>query len=161
MADLGSAFRDAIITYIKSWDPDLEVLMEVNVGARFIGTPRRLDIVVHNKITNRYIGIECKVQFSSGTAFEKLSYALDDCIAAPIPAIIAFAGPEIRDDMKSKLIMSGHGIELRFQDDGSGTHVLTDPYNLFRQRCYIELGMNWFPFATGQRMPAQLAALGY
>ncbi len=161
MADLGSAFRDAVVDYIASWSPDLEVLVEVNVGARFIGTPRRLDIVVRNKTNNRYIGIECKVQFSEGTAYEKLSYALDDCMAAPIPAIIAFAGPKIRDDMKSKLIMSGYGLELTFDEDDTGTRVLQDPYYLFRQRCSIELGMNWFPVATGQKMAAQLTALGY
>lgn len=161
MADLGAAFRDAVVDYINSWGANLEVLKEVNVGARFIGTPRRIDVVVRNKENNRYIGIECKVQFSEGTAYEKLPYALDDCESAPIPAIIAFAGPEIRDDMKSKMIMSGYGIELTYDDDGSGNRVLKDPNNLFRQRCYIELGLNWFPFATGQKIPSQLSSLGY
>ncbi len=161
MADLGAAFRDAVVAYIKSWSPELEVLIEVNVGARFIGTPRRLDVVVRNKTNNRYIGIECKVQFTDGTAYEKLSYALDDCMAAPIPAIIVFAGPKIRDDMKSKLLMSGHGVELTYDADESGERTLGDPHKLFRQRCYIELGMNWFPYATGQKIAAQLADLGY
>lgn len=161
MADLGASFRDAVVEYINSWDADLEVLIEVNVGSRFIGTPRRLDVVVRNKENNKYIGIECKVQFTDGTAYEKLTYALDDCISAPIPAIIAFAGPKIRDDMKSKLIMSGYGIELLYDEDDSGNRVLKDPFNLFRQRCYIELGLNWFPFATGQKISSQLAALGY
>ena len=66
MADLGAAFRDAVVDYINSWGANLEVLKEVNVGARFIGTPRRIDVVVRNKENNRYIGIECKVQFSDG-----------------------------------------------------------------------------------------------
>ncbi len=161
MADLGASFRDAVVDYINSWDADLEVLMEVNVGSRFIGTPRRLDVVVRNKSNNKYIGIECKVQFTDGTAYEKLTYALDDCISAPIPAIIAFAGPKIRDDMKSKLIMSGYGIELSYNEDNFGNRVLKDPFNLFRQRCYIELGLNWFPFATGQKIASQLEKLGY
>ena len=108
MADAGALFRDSVVNYANSWGEDLEVLTEVNVGARFIGTPRRLDIVIRNKTNNRYIGIECKVQFTDGTAYEKLSYALDDCVSAPIPAIIAFAGEKIRDDMKSKLLMSGY-----------------------------------------------------
>ena len=161
MADLGAGFRDAIVNYINSWDENLEVLMEANVGARFIGTPRRLDVVIRNKDTNKYMGIECKVQFTDGTAYEKLSYALDDCISAPIPAIIAFAGPKIRDDMKSKLLMSGYGIELSFDEDIEGNHILKDTNNLFRQRCYIELGLNWFPVATGQKISAQLVDLGY
>jgi hypothetical protein len=161
MADLGAAFRDAVVKYINDWGEDLEILKEVNVGARFIGTPRRIDLVIRNKNNNRYIGIECKVQFTDGTAYEKLSYALDDCISAPIPAIIAFAGPKIRDDMKSKLLMSGYGIELLYEEDDKGDRVLKDTYNLFRQRCYIELGLNWFPCATGQRIREQLTALGY
>ena len=160
MADLGASFRDAVIDYINSWNENIEVLKEVNVGARFIGTPRRLDIVIHNKDNNKYIGIECKVQFTDGTAYEKLTYALDDCISAPIPAIIAFAGPKIRDDMKSKLIMSGHGVEL-YYEEGLTDMKKFDPHKLFRQRCYIELGLNWFPYASGQKIPEQLVELGY
>ena len=161
MPNYGSLFRDAIIAYINSWGENLEAISEVNVGARFIGTPRRLDIVVRNKDNNKCIGIECKVQFTGGTAYEKLSYALDDCVSSPIPAIIAFAGPCIRDDMKSKLIMSGYGVELYFECDETGRNRLVDPDKLFRQRCYIELGMNWFPIATGQRISEQLTNLGY
>lgn len=161
MADLGAAFRDAVVNYINGWEANIEVLIEVNVGVRFIGTPRRLDIVIHNKENNKYIGIECKVQYTDGTAYEKLSYALDDCISAPIPAIIAFAGPKIRDDIKSKLIMSGYGIELTFDEDASGQRRLIDTNNLFLQRCYIELGLNWFPFSTGQKISEQLKKLGY
>lgn len=161
MADLGATFRDEVVKYINSWGENLEVLIEVNVGARFIGTPRRIDVVIRNKDNNKYIGIECKVQFTDGTAYEKLSYALDDCISAPIPAIIAFAGPKIRDDMKSKLLMSGYGIELNYNKNQTGNHELSDPNFLFRQRCYIELGLNWFPVATGQKIAQQLIALGY
>ena len=58
------------------------------------------------------MAIEAKLQETSGSAFEKLSYALDDCMAAPIPSIIVFSGRYIRDDMKAKLISSGHGIEV-------------------------------------------------
>ena len=161
MALVSAMFRDAVVKYIKSWNEDLEVIIEVNVGARFIGTPRRLDLVVRNKKNNKYIGIECKVQYTGGTAYEKLTYALDDCISAPIPAIIAFAGPEIRDDMRSKLLMSGYGLELTFDEDENGNRILEDPFNLFRQRCYIELDLNWFPIATGQKINEQLSALGY
>ena len=79
MADLGATFRDEVVKYINSWGENLEVLIEVNVGARFIGTPRRIDVVIRNKDNNKYIGIECKVQFTDGTAYEKLSYALYFC----------------------------------------------------------------------------------
>jgi len=54
MADLGAMFRDAVVEYINSWNQNIETLIEVNVGARFIGTPRRIDIVIRNKDNNKY-----------------------------------------------------------------------------------------------------------
>lgn len=158
MANYGNMFRDAVTEYIKSWGEPLEVLQEVNVGYRFVDTPRKLDIVIRNTINNKFMAIECKLQMTSGTAFEKFSYALDDCIASPIPTILVFAGDHIRDDMKSKLIMSGYGIEVQFIEK-DGKCVLIDYKNLMKQRCYIELGLNWFPFATGDKMQEQLERL--
>lgn len=159
MANLGNEFRDAVTEYIKSWDEPLEVLQEVNVGYRFVDTPRKLDIVIRNTTNNKFMAIECKLQLTAGSAYEKFSYALDDCIAAPIPTILVFAGDYIRDDMKSKLIMSGHGIGVEFNEQKDGSYKLIDPKFLFKQRCYIELGLNWFPFATGDRMKDQLARI--
>lgn len=159
MANRGNDFRDVLVKYINSWDAPLEVLTEVNVGWRFLKTPRKLDIVIRNTENNKFMAVECKVQLTSGTAYEKFSYALDDCIASPIPTVLAFAGDYIRDDMKSKLIMSGKGLELTYivHDDGDGEII--DDSNLFKQRCYIELGLNWFPFATGDKIKDQLAAI--
>jgi hypothetical protein len=159
MANLGNSFRDAVTEYIKSWDEPLEVLQEVNVGYRFVKTPRKLDIVVHNTENNKFMAIECKLQLTPGSAYEKFSYALDDCLASPIPTIMVFAGEHIRDDMKSKLIMSGHGIEVEYKQIDEDTYKLDDFKNLMKQRCYMELGLNWFPFATGDHMEEQIKRL--
>ena len=161
MANLGNLFRDTVIEYINSWGEPLEILQEINVGYRFVNTPRKLDIVVRNTTNNKFMAIECKLQLTSGSAFEKFSYALDDCLASPIPTILVFAGDYIRDDMKSKLIMSGHGIEVQFIEKSKDKFVLTDYKNLLKQRCYIELGLNWFPFATGDKIEEQLKNLKY
>lgn len=155
MANMGNSFRDAVTKYIKSWGESLEVLQEVNVGYRFVNTPRKLDIVVRNIQNNKFMAIECKLQLTPGTAFEKFSYALDDCLASPIPTILVFAGDYIRDDMKSKLIMSGHGIEIKYAKNENGEYEIADFKNMLKQRCYIELGLNWFPFATGDHMEEQ------
>lgn len=155
MANMGNSFRDAVTEYIKSWGEPLEVLQEVNVGYRFVNTPRKLDIVIRNTQNNKFIAIECKLQLTPGTAFEKFSYALDDCITSPIPTILVFAGDYIRDDMKSKLIMSGHGIEIKYVESRDGEYEIIDFKNMLKQRCYIELGLNWFPFATGDHMDEQ------
>ena len=95
------------------------------------------------------MAIEAKLQRTPGSAYEKLSYALDDCLASPIPTIIVFAGKEIRADMRSKLITSGIGVEVGYLlDDEDHICEIVDPLGLLRQRVYIALGMNWFPFAS-------------
>ena len=141
MPNNGNGFRHALAEYIRSWGDGLEVAEEKYIGWRFIGTPRKLDVVVMNPVNCRSMAIEAKLQETSGSAFEKLSYALDDCIAAPIPSIIVFSGKYIRDDMKAKLISSGCGIEVGFQDG-----MVEDRHLLLKQRVYIELGMNYFHF---------------
>ena len=156
MAHKGNLLRDAVVEYINSWGAPVEVLKEVNIGYRFVNTPRRLDIAIHNKLNDKCMAIECKLQLTDGTAYEKFSYALEDCINSPIPTILVFAGDPIKNDMKSKLVMSGRGIEVEFQEkDGK----IVDKENLLKQRCYIELGLNWFPFATGEHMQEQLQNL--
>ena len=116
MPNNGNNFRHALAEYIRGWGEGLAVEEEKYIGWRFIGTPRKLDIVIMNPQNCRSMAIEAKLQETSGSAFEKLSYALDDCMAAPIPSIIVFSGRYIRDDMKAKLISSGHGIEVCYID---------------------------------------------
>ena len=55
--------------------------------------------------------------------------------------------------------MSGKGLEVKFTETSDDNYELIDPKNLLKQRCYIELGLNWFPFATGDRINDQLALL--
>lgn len=137
-------FREAIVRYIKSLGQDIEVLTEKPVGYRFVGTPRLVDIVLRHGA--RFMGIEAKLQEGTGTAYQKLSYALEDCLACPIPTIIVFAGRGIREDMKTKLILSGRGIEVEFLPDEQNPDEdrIEDPHLLLAQRVYIELGLNWF-----------------
>jgi hypothetical protein len=141
----GERFKQAVIRFIKSWNTEIELLEEKPVGYRFINNPRNMDIVLRNG--GKYLGIEAKVQTSSGTAYQKLSYALDDCKNAPIPTIIVFAdtGNHINPDMKSKLIMSGIGIEVNYvQGENAKDDYIIDNKCLFQQRVYIELGLDWF-----------------
>ena len=148
MANDGNIFRDKIAELIAGWDDNLEVLTEKHVGLRFVNTPRKLDVIVHNRKTGKSMAIEAKLQRTPGSAYEKLSYALDDCMASPIPTIIVFAGKEIRADMRSKLITSGIGVEVGYRlDEDDHICEIIDPLNLLRQRVYIALDMDWFPFA--------------
>jgi len=144
MPSRGDRFREAIIRYINSWGEDIEVLREKPVGYRFVGTPRVLDIILRHG--GRYMGVEAKLQETAGTAYQKLSYALEDCLACPIPTIIVFSGVGIKEDMKTKLVLSGRGIEVNFvpNDDNPREDKIEEHGFLFRQRVYIELGLNWF-----------------
>lgn len=166
--DYADKFRDAVRDYIKSWDPDnLDVRTEVNVGYRFISTARRIDVVVFNRETRRSMAIECKLQLTNGTNYQKFSYALEDCETSPIPTLLVFASGVdttqeghkecIQDDMKSKLVSSGLGIELFYcvdinniGDIANPNFKLYDPCSLFKQRCHMILGMPWLEFATNE-----------
>lgn len=135
----GNDFRDFLVKEIKSWNEDIEILTEKPVGMRFVGTPRKLDIVL--KKDNRYMGIEAKMQKTNGTAYQKLIYTLEDCKTSPIPTIIVFTGEGIKGDIKSQLISSGMAVEVELSDN---EEVLIDKHNIFRQRVAIELGLDWF-----------------
>lgn len=143
--DLSKAnrFQKAIVRYITSWGTDIQVREQVNVGYRFVGTPRKVDIVLG--YGGKYLGIEAKLQEGEGTAYQKLSYTIADCKRCPIPMLIVFSGNGIKDDMKAELVMSGIGIEVVFEPDNSDPENdrIVDPYSLLRQRVYIELGLNW------------------
>ncbi len=140
MSSTGNKFRDAIIKYIEKWNQDgnfgIDIAIEKPVGFRFVGTPRKIDIVLHRN--GKFMGIEAKYQDSLGTAYQKLVYTLEDCKSSPIPTIIVFSGKGIKDDIKSKLIMSGLGIEVNFKKG-----VISEKPPLLLQRISIELGINW------------------
>ncbi|MGI9951364.1 hypothetical protein V3F56_03295 [Moorellaceae bacterium AZ2] len=49
--------------------------------------------------------------------------------------------------MKTKLILSGRGIEVSFlssDEQDPEKDRIEDPHLLLRQRVYIELGLDWF-----------------
>lgn len=132
----GNEFRDAIVNYIKSWNSNIDIKLEVPVGYRFVNSVRKVDIVLH--YNGKFLGIEAKYQEGQGTAYQKLLYTLEDCKTAPIPIIIVFAGDGIKTDIKSKLITSGYGIEVKLENG-----KIKENYPILLQRIAIELGINW------------------
>lgn len=65
---------------------------EVSVGTSMIGKARRVDLLVHVPQTSRALAIECKWQDTSGTADEKIPYALQDLEQMRMPALLVYAG---------------------------------------------------------------------
>ncbi|MGC8894072.1 MAG: PD-(D/E)XK nuclease superfamily protein [candidate division WOR-3 bacterium] len=138
---IGNQFRNDLKEYIISWNEDIEILEEKPVGWRFVGIPRKLDLILKHE--SRYLGIEAKYQGGGGTVDQKLIYTLEDAKSSPIPTLVVFAGKVTRD-IKAKLVTSGIGLELEYDPSAPNGKRLTDPYEIFRQRVYIELGLDWF-----------------
>lgn len=138
MPNSGNKFRDSIINIILDWHFDnLNIYREPYVGSRFIGQERKLDIVLERN--GNVLGIEAKLQQTSGTAYQKIPYTIEDSKKTPIPTIIVFSGDEIKQDVKALLISSGIGIEVEWDENngfGYGIEIL-------KQRIMIELKMNW------------------
>lgn len=140
MPNNGNNFRHALAEYIRGWGEGLAVEEEKYIGWRFIGTPRKLDIVIMNP-QNALHGHRGQAPGDQRFGFREAELRPGRLYGGPIPSIIVFSGRYIRDDMKAKLISSGHGIEVGYENG-----AIADRYELLKQRIYIELGMNYFPF---------------
>ena len=138
MANPGAVFRDELIAQIKSWDLEgVDIFKEVCAGSRFVGQKRYIDIVLRKG--GKSLGIEAKTQQTPGTAYQKLTYAIEDAKKTPIATIIAFSGTGIDQDVKAQLISSGIGLEVEWSPDkgfGAGLDML-------KQRVMMELGLDW------------------
>jgi hypothetical protein len=90
----GHEYRDLIAAYIhhQYGDQGLVVYLEVNLGKTVIGKDRQIDVFVHRPIDQRAIAIECKYQGVTGTADEKIPYALQDLAALWVPGCLVYAG---------------------------------------------------------------------
>lgn len=90
----GNEYRDLVARYlVAAYDErGLEVYDEVTIGTSILGKPRRTDLLVLHRATERALAVECKYQDSSGTVDEKIPYALQDLEAMRMPAVVAYAG---------------------------------------------------------------------
>jgi hypothetical protein len=70
----------------------IQIYDEVNIGTSIIGKQRRIDLLLVEPARNQALAIECKYQDVSGTADEKIPYALRDLAALRMPACIVYAG---------------------------------------------------------------------
>ncbi len=89
----GNDYRKLIGNYIAgTYGPrGLEVYEEVNLGTSIIGKQRRIDLFVLGPEQQALV-VECKYQDSTGTADEKIPYALQDMAALRAPSVLVYAG---------------------------------------------------------------------
>lgn len=90
----GHEFANLIADYIYEnfHDRGIAVYREVNIGKSIIGKNRRIDLMLLHEATQMAFAIECKYQDSSGTADEKIPYALENMRALPMQGCIVYAG---------------------------------------------------------------------
>lgn len=94
MAHEGHSYRDVVAAYVqKNFGPrNLSVYTEVDVGKTIIGKNRRIDVLLVHEPDQKALAIECKWQVVSGSADEKVPYALQDIAAMWIPGCLAYGG---------------------------------------------------------------------
>lgn len=90
----GKPYRQLVASHVAKTFAGAELLVyeEVPVGSSIIGKDRRVDILVLSKKTGHAVALQAKYQASPGTTDEKIHYALADCAAMWIPAIVVYGG---------------------------------------------------------------------
>jgi hypothetical protein len=88
----GHEYANLIADYLiqNFSDRGIIVYREVSIGKSIIGKNRRVDLFVLKD--DRAYAIECKFQDSSGTADEKMPYALENMRALNMGGCIVYAG---------------------------------------------------------------------
>lgn len=90
----GNEYKKLIARYLLTayGERGVRLYEEVPLGTSIIGKQRRVDLLVLEPATARALVVECKYQDSSGTADEKIPYALDDLKSLRVPSVVAYAG---------------------------------------------------------------------
>jgi hypothetical protein len=96
----------------------LLVYEEVPLGSSIIGKDRRVDILVVSERTGQAVGVQAKYQEFGGTTDEKIHYALADCAAMWIPAVVAYGGNGWSPGVKHTLEASRHAVRFEVQAGG-------------------------------------------
>ena len=91
----GADYRQLVGGYIfhNFSNRGVKVYTEVHVGTTIIGKDRQVDLLVLCEGNPIPMVIEAKWQLVSGTADEKIPYALQDLAALRVPSCLAYAGP--------------------------------------------------------------------
>lgn len=90
----GTQYANLVASYIvhNHGHRGITVYREVSLGKTIIGKNRRVDILIIEEATRNAMGLECKYQDSSGTADEKIPYALADMEQIGMPVCLTYAG---------------------------------------------------------------------
>jgi len=151
----GKDYADLVAGYVvhNFGGKQLVVFREVPVGKSIIGKNRRVDVFIVHEPSNRAFVIECKFQESSGTADEKIPYALEDMRHLPIDGCIVYAGAGFSE-----------GVLHLLQGSHLAAYCQPDPRNLASNKRTWELDhilamhFGWWDVLTRDHVPYRPAA---
>ena len=106
----GTDYANLVASYLaRRFAPrSLKVYREIRIGKTIIGKNRCIDILCVAEDSQKAFAIECKFQDSQGTVDEKIPYALDDLLALPMAACIAYGGQGFSEGVRHMLAASRH-----------------------------------------------------
>lgn len=116
----GKPYRQLVAAHVAKTfaGADLLVYEEVPLGSSIIGKDRRVDILVVSKKTGAAVGLQAKYQASAGTTDEKIHYALADCAAMWIPAVVVYGGSGWSLGVRHTLEASRHAVRAEVDAGG-------------------------------------------
>jgi hypothetical protein len=116
----GKPYRQLVAAHVAKTfaGADLLVYEEVPLGSSIIGKDRHVDILVLSKKTGHAVGLQAKYQASAGTTDEKIHYALADCAAMWIPAVVVYGGPGWSLGVRHTLEASRHAVRAEVNSAG-------------------------------------------
>lgn len=108
----GNDYKVLIASYLfKHWAAHGYCIYdEVHLGSSIIGKARKVDLLVVSPNKMRAFALECKSQDSSGTADEKIVYALRDMEQAPFGGCIVYGGDGWSEGVLHMLQSSQHAV---------------------------------------------------
>ena len=117
----GKPFRQMIARHVAARfsGAGLEVFEEIPVGSTIIGKDRRVDVLVVSSRTGAAVALEAKYQDSPGTTDEKIHYALADCAAMWIPAVVVYGGRGWSAGVRHTMQASRHAVAFDAGSDGT------------------------------------------
>ena len=116
----GKPYRQLVAAHVaKAFaGADLVVYEEVPLGSSIIGKDRHVDILVLSTKTGHAVGLQAKYQASAGTTDEKIHYALADCAAMWIPAVVVYGGAGWSLGVRHTLEASRHAVRAEVAATG-------------------------------------------
>lgn len=127
----GKPFRQIVARHVaaKFGPHGLLVYEEVPFGSSIIGKDRRLDVLVVSERSGQSVGLQAKYQEHGGTTDEKIHYALADCAAMWIPAVVVYGGNGWSPGVRHTLQASRHAV--RFDVHTGGKPADTEELDAF------------------------------